>query len=64
MHVPRNMRQRPVGIRTRVLAVIGVLVGLWQISGWLQGASIVRAIVGLLFIAISVYWLFTRDKAP
>jgi len=47
-----------------VLAVIGVLVGLWQISGWLQGASIVRAIVGLLFIAISVYWLFTRDKAP
>ena len=63
MHVPRHMRQRPVGTRTRVFAVIGLLIGLWQILSWLQGASIGKGIWGLFIIAISLYWLFTRDKA-
>ena len=58
-----NMRQRPVGIRTRILAVIGLLLGLWQIGSWLQGAPIARGIGGLLIVIISGYWLFTRDKS-
>ena len=56
------MRQRPVGIRTRVFAVIGVLVGVWQLAVALQNGSIVRALAGLAFIGISVYWLLARDK--
>jgi len=62
MHVPKHMRQRPVGIRTRVFAVIGVLVGVWQVTVALQSGSIFRTLLGLAFIGISVYWLFTRDK--
>ena len=62
MHVPKHMRQRPVGIRTRVFAVIGVLIGGWQLAVALQNGSIVRALAGLAFVGISLYWLLTRDK--
>jgi hypothetical protein len=62
MHVPKRMRQRPIGTGTRVLAGIGVILGLNVVAySWLSGPKW-GAILGVLFIAIAGYWLFARDK--
>lgn len=64
MHVPKRMRQRPIGIRTRIFAAIGVLWGSGMvISSLLGNSSIWRGMVGVVFMAIAGYWLFTRDKS-
>jgi fatty acid desaturase len=63
LRVPRHMRQRPIGLRTRIFAVIGVL---WA-AGMVLSAFVGRSpawtgIVGVVFMAIAGYWLFTRDR--
>jgi hypothetical protein len=58
------MRQRPIGVRTRVFAAIGVLWGVWLvIIGLRPSSSIVTLILGPVFIIIAGYWLFARDKS-
>jgi hypothetical protein len=64
MHVPRHMRQRPIGLRTRIFAASGVLWGCGMvISSLLGNSSMWRGIVGVVFMVIAGYWLFTRDKS-
>ena len=63
MHVPKHMRQRPIGGRTRVFAGIGVILGLNVVAYSLFGGGPKwGALVGVLFVVIAGYWLFARDK--
>jgi hypothetical protein len=58
------MRQRPIGVRTRIFAAIGVLWGSGMVISSLFGnSSVWRGIAGVVFILIAGYWLFTRDKS-
>ncbi len=63
MHVPKRMRQRPIGARTRVLAGIGVILGLNVVASSLLSGPKWGALVGVLFVVIAGYWLFARDKS-
>ena len=59
------MRQRPVGVRTRIFAAIGMLWGFGMVLSSLVGSgSAWRGIMGVLFMVIAGYWLVARDKAP
>lgn len=59
------MRQRPIGVRTRIFAALGVLWGIGMVVSSLFGSGPAwRAIVGVVFTAIAGYWLLARDKSP
>jgi hypothetical protein len=62
-HVKRQHLVRPIGVRTRIFGVIGMLWGgLMVFSSLLQGGRIGTAIIGVVFMVIAGYWVFARDK--
>lgn len=63
LRVPRHMRERPIGVSTRALAAIGLVIGLSSLASAIQNGLLVRGVFALLMIAVSGYWLRARNKA-
>lgn len=54
---------RPIRLRTRILAVVGMLFGAFMIvSAFLQGGSILRGMAGVFFMAVAGYWAFASNQ--
>lgn len=53
---------RPIRLRTRILAVAGLLLGAIMIVSAVRGGLVLRGMAGVFFIAVSAYWAFASNK--